>query len=180
MTVIPFSQSDIAKKIANYKLPRSSEFTSFPIVMRQLIAILDQYMSIFPVPGEEKLITQAMINSYVRSKILQAPVNKEYNRQHIMYLITIGILKQVLSMSDVAKILELQRLQYPADIAYDFFCIEVEDALKVTFDTRSFEKYNHQPSKITPLTEIVRSAVLAFANRIYVKQSIWFLENQKQ
>ena len=180
MAVIPFSESEAAKKIANFKLPRYCELTNFPIVMRQLVAILDEYMSVFPVPGEEKLITQTMINSYVRNRMIKAPVNKEYNREHIMYLIAIGILKQVLSISDVMKILEMQNEQYPYEVAYEFFCIEVEDALKVTFDTRSFANFNHQPTVITPLTEVVRSAVLAFANRIYVKQSIWYLENQKK
>ena len=180
MAVIPFSESKIAKQIANFKLPRYNELTNFPIVMRQLVSILDKYMSVFPVPGEEKLITQTMINSYVRNKMLKPPVNKEYNREHIMYLIAIGILKQVLSISDVMKILEMQIQQYSFEVAYEFFCIEVEDALKVTFDTRSFANFNHQPTVVTPLTEVVRSAVLAFANKIYVKQSIWYIENQKK
>ena len=38
-----FEQSEIAKKLANYKLPRYNELSSFPVVMRQLIAILDNY-----------------------------------------------------------------------------------------------------------------------------------------
>ena len=41
-----FEQSEIAKKLANYKLPRYDELSSFPVVMRQLIAILDNYFSI--------------------------------------------------------------------------------------------------------------------------------------
>ena len=73
-----FEQSEIAKKLAAYKLPRYHELTSFPIVMRQLTKLLDDYLEIFLVPGEDKMLTQSMINSYVYKKIIPAPTNKEY------------------------------------------------------------------------------------------------------
>ena len=179
MTLVPFSQSKIAKDLASYRLPRYEELTPFPIVMRQLVTLLDNYLDIFAVPGEEKLITQAMINSYVRTKVIAPPNNKEYSRVHLMQLIVLGILKQVLSINEVGQILELQIKQYPFDIAYNYFCEEMEEALKVTFATRHFAELKHKPTVVTPLTESIRSAVLAFANRIYAKQSIYFTVNNQ-
>jgi len=175
-----FEQSEIAKKLANYKLPRYDELTKFPVVMRQLVRILDGYLSIFCIPGEEKLITQAMINSYVYKKVIIPPVNKEYDKNQIVHLMCIGIIKQVFSISDVRKIFDMQMEQYPVDVAYNYFCAEVENALKVTFSSRAFSDFKNEPTVITPLTESIRSVVLAFANKIYVKQSMYFLEQQNK
>lgn len=177
MNEILFEQSETAKKFVNYKLPRYNELTPFPVVMRQLLCILDEYLSAFSVPGEEKVLTQSMINSYVYMKVIRAPQNKEYDRRQIIHLLCIGILKQVLSLSDIAKLIEMQTNQYPIDIAYNYFCDELENALKVTFGSRSFsELESKKPIVKTPLTENARSAVIAFVNKIYVKQSIYFAE----
>ena len=42
MSELPFAQSEIAIKLANYKLPRYDELTPFPVVMRQLVRLLVQ------------------------------------------------------------------------------------------------------------------------------------------
>ena len=174
---IPFIHSDIAKKLAGFKLPRYDEIVSYPVAMRQLIAILDDYLSIFKDPfEEEKPLTPFMVNSYVRKKVIAPPEGKDYNKTHIMFLIVIGILKQVLSISDIGKILKMAMNQYPPKVAYEYFCTEVEGVLKATFATRS--SFKTSPKVITPLSESVHSAVIAFANKIYVKQYLYFTEQQ--
>ncbi len=177
MKEMTFEQSDIAKKLADYKLPRYNELSSFPVVMRQLIKILDNYFSVFLLPGEEKFLTQSMINSYVYKKVIDAPINKEYDRKHIVHLISIGIFKQVLPISDVGKLISMQMNQYPIDIAYNYLCDEIENALKITFGSREFGNLTQVAKVRTPLTERICSAVFAFVNKIYVKQSIYFVEN---
>lgn len=175
---LKFENAEIAKKLANYKMPRYNELTSFPVVMRQLVKILDDYLEIFLVPGEDKMLTQPMINSYVYKKIIEAPKNKEYTRNHIVYLLVLGMLKQVLSISEIAKLLEMQTKQYPLEIAYNYFCDEIENALKTTFSTRNFTEIGvHNPKKKTLLSESIRSSVLAFTNAIYVKQSLYYKEH---
>lgn len=174
---IPFIHTEIAKKLSGYKLPRYEELVSYPVAMRQLIAIIDDYLEIFKDPFEEEsLMTPFMINSYVRKKILNPPEGKDYNKTHIMYLMVIGILKQVLSISDIDKILKMAIEQYPKDVAYNYFCNEVEGALKAVFATRS--PFKNSPKVITPLNESVHSAVIAFANKIYVKQYLYYTEQK--
>ena len=68
--------------------------------------------------------------------------------------------------------------QYPRKVAYEYFCNEVEDALRVTFATRSSE-FKNMPKVVTPLNESVHSAVIAFANKIYVKQYLYYTEQNK-
>ena len=175
---IEFIHSDIAKKLANYKMPRYEELLVKPVTMRQLIKNIDKYLDIFRDPFEnEKLMTPFMVNSYVRKKVIEPPDGKDYNINHVMFLIVIGILKQVLSISDIGKILEMAINQYPKQVAYEYFCNEVEEALKVTFATRSSE-FKNTPKVVTPLNESVHSAVIAFANKIYVKQYLYYTEQQ--
>jgi len=60
-----FENSQIAKNLANHKLPRYHELFKFDVFMTQLIDILDDTLSVFATPNEEKLLTQSMINNYV-------------------------------------------------------------------------------------------------------------------
>ena len=54
-------------------------------------------------------------------------------------------------------------------------------ALNTTFGTRNFSNIGKKnPTKITLLSETFRSAVLAFANAVYVKQIIYFTQNACQ
>lgn len=170
-----FENSEIAKQIASFKLPRYEELAKFDLIMNQMVDFLDEYLAVFVVPGEEKTLTSSMINNYVFKHVIAPPNQKKYSRGHIAHLLVIGILKQVLSISDIAEIISAQLKQYEISIAYNYFCEELENALRVTFDGRDFgEIANVVPTKVTPLSKKVRSAVLSFANKIYVKQSIYF------
>lgn len=175
-----FLKTKKAVELAHYKMPRFDELISYPVFMHQLVAILDDYLSVFLVPGEEKLVTPTMINSYVRKKVISAPVNKEYNKKQLAYLLAIGILKQVLSITDIGKLLKMQEKQYPLEVAYNYFCAEIEDALKVAFGSRKLSEFKNAPKIVTNFAESFHSAVMAFANKIYVKQLIYFMEQNPE
>ena len=113
-----------------------------------------------------------MVNNYVKHKIISPPTNKKYSESHIMYLIVIGILKSVLNISEIGMVIKMQIEQYPIQVAFDFFAIELENSLKVTFGTRDFAEANSEKEK-TPLSKLVRSALLSFANKVYVKKNIY-------
>lgn len=170
-----FEDSQIAKNIANYRCPRYDEFPQFGIYMDQLINFLDNHLSIFSIPGEEKTITSTMINNYVKQKVIAPPEKKKYKKEQVIHLFVVGILKQVISISEIAKLIWLQTKQYETPTAYNFFCEELENSLKTTFETRHFtkSKFKFQDSP-TPLSETARSALLSFANKIYVKQSLYY------
>ena len=170
-----FEHSAVAKQLANHKLPRYEELTKFDVFMTQLLGILDEYLSIFTIPGEQKILTASMVNNYVFKNIIEHPKQKKYSRSHIAYLIVIGILKQVLPISDVAEIISMALKEYDIEVAYEYFCIELEKALKATFEVRDFAVIEEtQPTKTTTLSKLVRSAVLSFANQLYVKKCIYF------
>lgn len=159
-------------KIAEYHCPRYEELPSIELYMEQTVSLLDSYLAPFEIPGEEKTITPTMINNYVKQKIIHPPKNKKYNKSHLMYLIVVGILKNVLSISDIAELIKMQTEQYPLRKAFNFFALELENALKVTFVSRDFSEANSARER-TQLSKTVRSALLSFSNNVYVKQNIY-------
>ena len=58
-----FENSEKAKQIASFKLPRYEELAKFDLIMNQMVDFLDEYLAVFVVPGEEKTLTSSMINN---------------------------------------------------------------------------------------------------------------------
>ena len=176
-----FENSEIAKKIANYHLPRFNELIGIDLFMNQIIKVLDDYLSPFSLPGDGSVLTPSMINNYVFKHFIGPPKNKKYDKIQLIYLLIIALLKQVISIKEISLILEFQIKQYSDEVAYNYFCEELEKALKTTFEVRDFSVIeSSQPQKVTPLTKTVRSAVISFANKVYVRQSLYYEKNLKQ
>lgn len=55
--------------------------------------------------GAGESVTPAMINNYVKQKVMPKPEGKRYSREHVAYLTMIAILKQVVSVSDVKTLI---------------------------------------------------------------------------
>lgn len=168
-----FIESAIAKEIINFHCPRYEEFPDVDLYMEQVVEFLNRHLSVFLSPNEEKSITPTMVNNYVKQKVITPPNKKRYARIQLVHLFVIGILKQVLNIADVAKLIELQIRMYPIDMAYNYFCAELEQALHATFITRDFSAQS-PIIKNTTVSEIVRSALWSFANKIYVKKYLLY------
>ena len=164
-----FDRETENKKFTDFQF---SMFEEYPddceVYMDKLISILDKSLAIFQIPKDEKIITSTMVNNYVKYKVIPAPNKKKYSKIHMRYLFVIGILKSVLSIGEVATLIQRQMEEYPLEVAFNFFVIELANALKVTFGDRDFALANSEKEK-TPLSKLVRSALLSFANKIYVK-----------
>ena len=92
--------------LKEYRLPAWEELPVIGLYMDQVIALLNNYLGFFAFEGsDEKLITAAMVNNYVKMKLLPAPVKKKYEKKHIACLIMICTFKQAASMAVVKKML---------------------------------------------------------------------------
>lgn len=91
--------------IEEHALPEWEEFPSLELYMDQVIALINQYLEIFEADREEKdyVVTAAMVNNYVKMKIVPAPVKKRYTKVHLAYLVMVCTLKQTLSMEMIRK-----------------------------------------------------------------------------
>lgn len=165
----------MVREILDYRCPRYEEFPAIALYKDQVIDALNKYAGPILADSSEPAITSAMINNYVKQRLIPAPVNKRYDRDCLARLYCICLLKQVFTISEVRGLLEIQTLSYPFPKAYDYFCVELEKALQSTFSTRDFSAPS-SANHITPESELVRSAALSYANKLYTAKFLQLCE----
>ena len=151
-----------------FHVPRWNEIPKIDLYSDQLVSLLEQYLSSYikSSSSDDKIITKTMINNYVKTKVINPPVSKKYNTEHVAYLFVICILKQVFSINDISELIKLAIQTVPPEKAYNRFCDELERAIKLTF---AGEEYNDNKI-LTKEQYILRNVVQAFANQLYVKR----------
>lgn len=157
------------EEINQFHLPRWKELPSIDLYIDQLVSLLEQYLSGYiknDNEKEDKIITKTMINNYVKHGVVKPPINKKYSKEHIAYLFVVFTLKQVYSIEDIKKLIELAIKTSPTKQAYNLFCNEVEKAIRLTFIGENYIDHN----KLTQEQYLLRNVVQSFANRLYVKK----------
>ena len=91
--------------LQDYTLPAWDALPTLPLYMDQVVYLLNQYLSLPNAREEERIVTPAMINNYVKLKIIPPPVKKRYSREHLAYLLMVCVMKQTLNTADIRKLL---------------------------------------------------------------------------
>lgn len=108
--------------LQEYELPAWDKLPGIELYMDQVIALLTQYLNFLPrEEGADNVATPAMINNYVKMKILPPPVKKRYSRMHLAYLIMVCMLKQALGIAPVQQILPYGAPEEQVRATYDAF-----------------------------------------------------------
>ncbi|MGE4354026.1 MAG: DUF1836 domain-containing protein, partial [Oscillospiraceae bacterium] len=95
-----------AKVMVEHALPAWEDFPTIELYMDQVVILIAQYLShMGPMLDEDKPVTPAMINNYVKMGLLAPPIKKRYNRNHLACLIMVCVLKRSLTMSAIQKLL---------------------------------------------------------------------------
>ena len=157
-----FLKSDYVQEILEFHCPRYNELPGLDLYMDQVLSVIEEVMK--PFHPEEKAMTSSMVNNYVKQKIVTPPVNKKY-RKHIAYLLVVCILKRIFSISDICRLITLQIETYPLEKAYDFFCEELERALKTAFLGE-----NTAAVDVRDEAALLRSVALCFAQKVRVQK----------
>ena len=120
---------EIIDEIMEFKMPRYEKLPRMNLYLEQVIE--EVVFILEPIFGdnEEKWITRTMVGNYVKQGLIPRPIGKKYAKEHIAYLVYISIAKQVLSMGEIKRLLEIQRKSYPIAVAYDYLCNEFENVL---------------------------------------------------
>lgn len=134
--------------LADYSLPAWDAFPALPLYMDQVIFLLNRYLALSPEQNGEKLVTPAMINNYVKLKIIPPPVKKRYGRTHLAYLVIVCVCKQTLNTNDIKKLIpvtlseeEIQGVYAEFVAAFagmqQYICQEVRKAVKPLFSAEN-------------------------------------------
>ena len=133
-----YNKKQVADKLVRWDryikelhLPRYDELPSLELYMDQVIVLLNQYLRHFVfAASEDKLITPSMVNNYVKQQVLVPSEKKKYRREHLARLITISVLKRVLSVAEIKFVFsQLDRLG-DTSTGYDLFCTQLESRLR--------------------------------------------------
>lgn len=107
--------------LSDYALPTWDAFPALPLYMDQVVFLLNQYLTLLPEQGEEKALTPAMINNYVKLKIIPPPIKKRYTRTHLAYLMIVCVCKQTMNTNDIKKLVPVSLAEEEIQSVYDDF-----------------------------------------------------------
>lgn len=155
--------------INQFHLPRWNELPNVDLYIDQVVCLLENYLAEYIKSDNDKndkIITKTMINNYVKHNIIKPPVNKKYSKEHIAYLFVVFILKQVYSISEIKKLIDLAIKTSQSEQAYNKFCTELEEAVKLVFNGNTYL----EDISLTQEQYILRNVVQSFANKLYVQK----------
>ena len=111
-----------------FSLPRWKELSDLGLYLDQVQIVLDAALR--PItPGPNGNITGTMITNYVKQKVVPQTEKKKYYRRHLAQLITVFLLKHVLSTAEIVLVLNELGMGTEQGNAYDLFCTELENRL---------------------------------------------------
>jgi len=119
----------MADPIRGFRLPRYHEIPDVGLYLEQTTKYINGCLE--PLGCLE--ITSNMISNYVKKGLIPSPVKKQYSAEQIIYLFFISFAKNIVSMDDIALLIQIQKGSYPLPVAYDYFCAEFENTLFYLF-----------------------------------------------
>lgn len=163
----------LAEPIRNFHLPRYRELPDVGLYLEQVVRYVNRYMIL---DGNE--LTPSMVSNYVKQKLIPGPVKKSYGAESIAYLLFLAYTKMVVPLGDIHFMIDIQKNSYGIAVAYDYFCDEFENLLQFVYGVRE------QPAKVgkdnTEEKELMRSALLSVAHKIFLEQYIRILHYQRE
>lgn len=161
-----------------YKLPRYNELPDFRLFVEQVISYIEPKLQPF-FDEEEKILTNSMINNYVKKGLVDPPVKKKYGRTHMVYFIVVCLLKNSFSLDEIDAIINRVIATLPIDVAYNYFCDELEMCLESVFEHKEIV---HTPyySGQDELVYVCQSIVLALSYKIFAQDRLSQLKTKKQ
>ena len=114
--------------LQSYHCPRYLEYPSVPLYKDQVMGFLSQAVAPF-YGAEQTTVTAAMINNYVKLKVITPPEQKKYSRDQLICLYVIFLLKQVLSIDEIRQLLGLEFPPEDFQDSYERFCRRLEGEL---------------------------------------------------
>ncbi|EPR12560.1 DUF1836 domain-containing protein [Ruminiclostridium papyrosolvens] len=94
----------LSASLGSYKTENWSQFPGIDLYMDQVITYLERLLNIFgDTSDSSKTITSSMVNNYVKEGYLKRPVNKKYDRVHLVSLYIMSMLKPILPIPLIAR-----------------------------------------------------------------------------
>ncbi|MGN0962588.1 MAG: DUF1836 domain-containing protein [Clostridia bacterium] len=167
-------KEELTNSIRRFSLPRYDHLPDMGLYLEQTVTYINQCLEPLGCIG----ITGSMIRNYVKMGLVKNPCRKQYFKDQIGHLIVITILKPALSLEHIKKLFVLQEAAYPDEVAYDYFCAELENNLYFRFGLTDSVKAVGKSSSLEK--EMLRSAVTSVSHIIYLDACFeWLAKNEE-
>ncbi len=152
----------LAASVEGFRLPKYSQLPDMGLYLEQTA----KYINMVLAPLGFFEITGSMIRNYVKMGLVKNPVKKQYYRGHIARLLSLTVLKSVMSLESIRQMYALQLESYDDETAFDYFCRELENNILFRFGvTQSLSSVGTTASLEK---EMLRSAITAVSHIIYL------------
>lgn len=152
----------MAASMESFRMPRYREIPDVGLYLDQTVKYINRFLA--PLGCVE--ITSSMVSNYVKKGYISSPVRKQYDAEQIAYLFFIAIVKSVLRMEHIARLFEMQRTTYSSEVAYNYFCDELENMLQFILGLK--DSIDQIGSTETEAKTMLRSTITAVAHIIYL------------
>ena len=97
--------SNILDTLSRIDYIKPEDLPNIDLYMDQVTTFMDSQLAGTKRFEDDKILTKTMINNYAKNNLLPPPEKKKYSKEHILTLIFIYYFKNILSISDIQKIL---------------------------------------------------------------------------
>lgn len=166
-------RTEIISRIQNFSMPRYAQLPDVGLYLEQVVRYINQCLE--PLGCTE--ITGSMVRNYVKQGLIENPVQKQYSARQLAYLIVLTTLKQVIPLEHIRVLFARQQMVYAPEVAYDYFCMEMENILYYRFglkDTVEDIGVTHTIEK-----DMLRSAIVAVSHIIHLNTCFEQLAQEK-
>ena len=97
--------NSILNELSHLQYVHPGDIPNIDLYMDQVTTFMDEQLASTKRYKEDKILTKTMINNYAKNNLLPSPVKKKYSKEHIYILTFIYYFKNILSISDIQKML---------------------------------------------------------------------------
>ena len=97
--------SGILKDMSALNYIKPGDVPNINLYMDQVTTFMYEHLHDTKRTNDDKVLTKTMINNYAKNNLLPSPVKKKYSKEHIYILTFIYYFKNILSISDIQKML---------------------------------------------------------------------------
>lgn len=169
-------KEQLAARIKTFYLPRYREIPNVGLYLEQTTTYIMEFLK----PLGEISITGSMISNYVKKKMIDSPVRKQYDREQIAQIIFIAIAKSVISLENIKVLLQLQKSICESAQAYDYFC---DQLMKILYQVFELEQEKEEVPAVTTAKDerqILQNLVITVAHKIYLDACFTLLGESKE
>lgn len=84
---------------------KPEDIPNIDLYMDQVTTFMEEQLAHSKRYQEDKILTKTMINNYAKNNLLPSPEKKRYSKDHLLMLIFIYYFKNILSITDIQKLL---------------------------------------------------------------------------